>query len=231
MPGTLIALGLSVTLFVGSHFLLSSRRVRHALVAWVGEMAFLGVYSSIALATFAWMVEAYADAPYLELWSPPTALKHLALTVMPFACILVVSGLTTPSPAAVSLDPQALALRAPVGIQKVTRHPVLWGFALWGVVHLLANGDAASLILFGGNTVLALVGALHIDARKHLLLGHHWRRFAAATSFVPLAAVIEGRAQLRVSEIGWWRIGLGIGFYVILLLAHPWLFGVAVWPL
>ena len=128
MTGTLVALGLSVSAFVGSHFLLSGRRVRHALVAWVGEMAFLGVCTSIALATFVWMVEAYADAPYLELWLPPTALRHLALSVMPFACILVVSGLTTPSPAAVSLDPQALAQRAPVGIQKVTRHPVLWGF-------------------------------------------------------------------------------------------------------
>ena len=231
MTGTLVGLGLSVTAFVGSHFLLSSRRVRHTLVAWVGEMAFLGVYSSIALASFVWMVEAYADAPYLELWLPPTALKHLALSVMPFACILVICGVTTPSPAAVSLDPQALAQRAPVGIQKVTRHPVLWGFALWGVVHLLANGDAASLILFGGNTVLALLGALHIDARKHVLLGHHWQRFAAATSFVPLAALIDGRARLSVSEIGWWRIGLGVALYVLLLIAHPWLFGITVWPL
>lgn len=231
MTGTLVALGLSVTAFVGSHFLLSSRRVRHTLVAWVGEMAFLGIYSSIALATFVWMVDAYADAPYLELWLPPTALRHLALSVMPLACILVVSGLTTPSPAAVSLDPQALAMREPVGIQKVTRHPVMWGFALWGMVHLLANGDAASFILFGGMTVLALAGALHIDARKHLLLGHHWRRFAEATSFVPLAAVIQGRARLRVSEIGWWRIGLGIALYVFLVIVHPWLFGVAVWPM
>ncbi len=231
MTGTLVWLALSVAAFVGSHLLLSARPIRHALVALLGEMAFLGVYSSIALATFVWMIEAYAAAPYLELWSPPTALRHLSLTVMPFACILVVAGLTSPSPAAVSLDPQALAIRDPLGIQKITRHPVMWGFALWGVSHLLANGDAAAMLLFGGNTALALLGALHIDARKHLLLGHRWQRFASATSFVPFEAIIRGRTSVSVREIGWWRIGSGLVLYVLLLMAHPWLFGVYVWPL
>lgn len=38
-----------------------------------------------------------------------------------------------------------------------TRHPMLWGFALWAVAHLLVNGDTPSFILFGGLLVWAFV--------------------------------------------------------------------------
>lgn len=36
-------------------------------------------------------------------------------------------------------------------------HPQLIGFSLWAIAHLLVNGDAASLVLFGGLLVWALV--------------------------------------------------------------------------
>ncbi|MCA0871006.1 NnrU family protein [Seohaeicola saemankumensis] len=37
------------------------------------------------------------------------------------------------------------------------RHPMLTGFALWAVAHLLVNGDVPSFILFGGLGLWALV--------------------------------------------------------------------------
>ena len=36
------------------------------------------------------------------------------------------------------------------GVTRLTRHPQLIGFSLWAVAHLLVNGDAESVVLFGG---------------------------------------------------------------------------------
>ena len=48
----------------------------------------------------------------------------------------------------------------------------------------------------------------------------------AVTSNVPFAAILAGRNQLRLAEIGWVKIGVGLAVYVVVLLAHPYLFGV-----
>jgi uncharacterized membrane protein len=102
----------------------------------------------------------------------------------------------------------------------------MWGIALWGFVHLLAKGDASSLVFFGGFVVLALSGTALIDRRKRATLGEDWARFAAVTSNVPFAAIAGGRNQFRLAEIGWAKIGVGLALFVVFLLAHPYLFGV-----
>ena len=114
----------------------------------------------------------------------------------------------------------------PVGIMKITRHPVLWAVALWGTAHLRASGDAASIILFGGITLLALVGAAAQDARRRVQFDAVWQAFAERTSYLPFAALLRKRTRLRFGEIGWWRIALGLGLFAFLLWLHPWLFGV-----
>ena len=43
------------------------------------------------------------------------------------------------------------------GLTRRLRHPQLTGFSLWAVAHLLVNGDFASLMLFGGLLLWALV--------------------------------------------------------------------------
>ncbi len=231
MTGTVGHLALAMALFVGAHFVLSAPPVRKPLVGMLGEWPFLGLYSLIALVSLAWVLSAYAAAPSLAIWTPPTGLRHLSLSVMPFACILVVAALTTPNPSLAGVDGATIARRGPVGILKITRHPMMWGFALWGITHLLANGDAAGMILFGGMTVLALGGALAIDARKRGLPGTEWAAYCAKTSYIPFAAVVAGRTRVGLREIGYGRLAGGVVLYVVLLAAHGWLFGVDPWPL
>ena len=209
MTSTLWGLTLSMTLFVVSHLALSGPAVRPRLVAALGENGFRGAYSIVSIVLIVWVAKTYAGAPFVEIWFPPTALRHLSLSVMPFAFILLVGGLTTPNPTLAMANTAAIAGRGPTGMLKITRHPMMWGIALWGITHLLAKGDAASLILFGGMTVLALVGARAIDAKKERQLGDRWTAYEAETSFVPFVALAAGRTQLGFGEIGWWRIGLG----------------------
>ncbi len=222
---------LAMAMFVGSHLLLSAPPLRAPLVARLGELGFRAAYSVISLVLIVWIVKAYSAAPVIDVWLPPIALRHLSLTIMPLAFILVVAGVSTPNPAAIGPAPDAAAARGPVGIMSVTRHPVMWGIALWGIVHLLANGDAAGMILFGGMTLLALLGARAQEAKKRAQQGAAWDAYAAQTSYLPFAALIAGRTRLRWEQIGWWRIGLGLACYGIFLVwVHPWLFGISPLP-
>lgn len=226
MTGSLVELLLAAVAFAGSHVLLSSAPVRGPLARALGEWPFVGLYSAISLGLFVWLVGAYGDAPLVELWAAPTVVRYVALGVMVVASVLVACGLSLTSPTGVSLKPAAAG--APLaGIFKVTRHPVLWGIGLWAVVHVMANGDLASLILFGSLGVLALGGTVHIDRKKRTTMGGDWRAFAGATSNVPFAAIAAGRTRVSLKEIGYGRLVAGLVLYMVLLLGHEAVIGVA----
>src|SRR5262249_39128244 len=92
----------------------------------------------------------------------------------------------------------------------------LGGVALWALVHLIVNGDLASLILFGSLLVLALGGTAAIDAKRRRSFGEQWMQFAAVTSNVPFAAIVAGKNRLgpAVVEIGVWRLLIAIVYAV-----------------
>lgn len=225
--GMLVA---AVACFVVTHLVLASPPVRTPLVVKLGERGFRAVYSVVAIVLIVWVASAYNGAPYLEVWAPPIGLKHLALPIVALAAILVVAGLSTPNPSALGGNDREIVRRGPVGILKVTRHPVMWGIALWGIAHLLANGDLAGMILFGGMIALALAGARAQDAKKRSQLGPDWDAFARQTAFVPFAAVLTRRTRLSLGEVGGWRVAAGLGVFAMLFTLHPWLFGVSPLP-
>ena len=105
---------------------------------------------------------------------------------------------------------------------------ILWGVAVWAFGHLLVNGDLASFILFGTMLVLAVLGTYSIDAKRRRALGDKWDAFAAQTSTLPFAAIFSGRqAMPGLGEVGW-RLIVGLGVWIALALAHPFLFGARV---
>lgn len=230
MVGTSQALLLAVAIFVGSHFFLSSLAVRQPLIKSIGQGGFRVLYSIVAVATLSWVIIAYQDAPYLELWRPRAELHMVPLLVMPFASIFVTAGLTTPSVTAVGGERLTETSKPAAGIVTVTRHPVLWGFGLWSLSHLVANGDVASVMLFGGMTVLAFGGMWHIDHRRRDTLYAAWAPVALSTSVMPFLAALQGRTRIDWAGIGFRRTGAGLVLYAALIGLHD-LLGVPVWPL
>lgn len=216
-------LALATAAFLVTHYV-ASTPLRGALVEWLGEQPYLGAYTLVSFLTLGWMIYAYLHAPFTPLWQVP-GLKLWPLFVMPFALILLACGVMGRNPTMVRQE-RALKSEAPArGILRVTRHPMMWGFALWAAVHLLARGDAASLIFFGGFLVLAMSGTVLIDLRKAHTLGEDWERFAAVTSNLPFGAIVEGRNRFSLGEIGWTKILTGLVLYAVFFALHSYLFG------
>jgi len=226
-----LELGLAAVLFVAGHAVLSGADLRPHLVTALGSRGFLVLYSVISIGLFIWMIQAYGRAPETVVWSAPIGIRHLAMAVMLVACVFVATGATTPNPTMVGADGGAVAGRGPVGILKVTRNPILWGIGLWGLTHMAANGNVRSLILFGAMTVLALTGTLRLDRKKRAQLGEAWAAFEAETSNLPLVALLKGRTRVGMSEIGLWRIALGLVLYAAMLALHERVIGVSPLPL
>lgn len=223
----------ATALFVGGHFLLSSRALRVPLVRALGPSGFQLAYSALAAVSLVWMIAAYRAAPYIELWAAPPALAWLPILVMPFALILAVAGVTTPSPTMVGAERMVADERPDLpthGIMTITRHPFLWGVALWAGSHIPVNGDIASLIFLGGLLALSLGGMRHIDQRRASALGAAWGPVELTTSTLPFAAIASGRATLDLPGIGWWRPVVALGLYVVLLHVHGPLIGVSPLP-
>jgi len=218
--------------FVGGHFLLSSRPLRLPLHERFGARGFRVVYSLAMAVALVWMVTAFRAAPVVPLWNPAPVLAWVPLLVMPVACILVVSGLTSPNPTLVGGEryledaPGSPA----VGILSVTRHPFLWGTGLWALSHLAANGDISSIVMMGGIAVLSFAGMVHIDQRREASLGAAWGPMKLTTSVVPFAAVLAGRTAVDWRGIGWWRPLLGLVVFAALLHLHRGLIGVSPLP-
>lgn len=222
---------LMAALFFDSiHFFVAGTRLRAKIVGQIGEEAFQGIFSVLSLVGIFWLSRAYGHAEYVELWGQVQALRPAALIVMLLAFFFVVLAFTTPNPTAVR-GGALLKVKEPAkGIQRITRHPFLWGVVFWSFTHLVINGDLASLIFFGAFLILALVGPASIDRKRQQAFGAAWDRYAAVTSNVPFMALVKGRNSLKAGELGWWRVVLAVVLYGFFLYMHKTLFGVSPLP-
>lgn len=220
------ALMLAGLLFVATHLGISSTGLRGWLVSRVGQGAYLGLYSLIAAVTLGFLIFAYNSAPPAELlWAPSVALRWVALLLMPVAMILMLGGFFAPNPTGVGMEGKITSVGDGVGMTRITRHPLQWSFVLWAVVHVLANGDLRSLVLFAAIGTVSLFGSMLMDRKKAATLGEDWARYAAATSNLPFAAIVSGRNRLVASELVV-PVLVGLAGYGLALWGHEWLSGV-----
>jgi uncharacterized membrane protein len=229
MTGTLSWLTIAALVFLSTH-LAASTPLREVAVAGLGERGWLAVFSLASIVELAWLVMAYRAAPHEVLWSPPAWAAWIPVLAMPVAFVSVVCGYLTPNPTAVMGEKHLHAPDPAPGILKMTRHPIMAGIALWALAHLAANGDIASVILFGAMAVLSILGMTLLDLKMEARVGAAWGPLALTTSAVPFLAALQGRTRIAWRGIGWWKVAAGLGLYGLFLFGHAHLIGVGPWP-
>mgnify|MGYP003603538062 FL=1 len=186
MDAKLVSLIAASAAFVGSHFLLS-HPLRARLVAAVGPGGFQALYSLFAFAGLGWMVMAFvAIGPQgAVLWDGTSdAIWALASLLTLIASVLLL-GSFMGNPALPAPNAAQHAARGVHGVFHVTRHPMMWAIALWGVAHILVRPDPRTGVLAGSFILLALLGSHFQDRKKQELMGGAWQVWQAQTSFWP----------------------------------------------
>jgi uncharacterized membrane protein len=220
--------------FLAIHLLISGTRIRDGITAVIGESVYLALFALASIGAIVWLCVAYNAADASEqnryFYNFGHAVHDLGIPVVFIAFWLGVQGLLLPNPT--SLKQESFASKGDTikGVLRITRHPFLWGVVIWSGFHLLANGDLASIVLFGTFFVTALLGTFSIDAKRRRKMGAAWDAFAAKTSNIPFGAVVTGRTPLRLGESFGWRFWLAAAIFLAVLFAHSRLFGVSPFP-
>jgi uncharacterized membrane protein len=227
-------LEVAATVFLGLHLLVAGSPLRGAITGVIGEKAYMGLFSLASAAAIVWLAMAYnaaqAGAGNHQLYDLGPGVHDLGIPVIAIAFWLGIQGLLMPNPTSVMQEGAAEREGTVHGVLRITRHPFLWGVIAWALFHMAANGDLASLVLFGTFLLLALFGTFSIDAKRQRKMGTAWAGFAAQTSNIPFAAVIGGRTPLKLGESFGWRFWVALILFVAMLFAHAHIFGVSPFP-
>ena len=184
---------LGLIIFLGLH----STRIfaesgREKAIARLGEGPWKGIYSLLSAIGFVLIVWGFAEARFTApaLYASPPGARHLTITLMLIAMVLLAAYFFKQS-----------------HITAAVHHPMVWAVVAWSLGHLIANGSAADVLLFGAFLVWAaadLASSYARDRRNGLVYPEpRW----SATG----GAIVVGLAL--------WAV---IAFWL-----HYWLFGVA----
>ena len=179
--GDYLALVAASLSFVGSHFLMS-HPLRALLVSRFGSNGFMAVYSAISLITFVWMIIAFGHAPKTDALWPVGDVVWIAASALTLVAAVLFAGSFIRNPSLPGV-PDALAAQTPSGVFKATRHPMMWGFALWGVGHILVAPRIDNFIFSGSIVFLALVGSKAQEIKKLNMMGGQWAKWLRRTHF------------------------------------------------
>jgi len=201
-------------LFIVTHIGLATSRIRGALVNRFGERGFLLFYSLISSVVFAVLVAVYAavreDGPAgLALGADPI-LRGL-LTVAIVCGIMLMTASFAPqgywgTPIALLSE----GVRAPIGLERITRHPFFSGVVLAMGSHALLAKNLTGAVFCAGFVVLAVVGPLHQAAKLRVRHGQAYDRYLAQTSAIPFVAIAMGRQRFVPREVPWVWLALGL---------------------
>jgi len=205
--------------FVGTHFAMS-HPLRAPLVKALGAGGFQAAYSIVSFATLAWVYVAFKAAPPAG-WAGSGQVGWIIATALTLPAMILLAGSLIGNPALPTPLAEAQARRAPRGVFKVTRHPMMWGIGLWAASHIVLWWSIRTLIVALAMGILALVGAKLQDAKKELLMGAAWAQWESNTSYWPrwgqlpgvgAVPLIAGTALwLGASWLHLWQAGIPAG--------------------
>jgi uncharacterized membrane protein len=186
---TILILGILV--LIGIHFVPAFPDLRDSLMARLGRNGYRALFSVVSLLGLALVVWGFAKAPVVQIWAPPVWTRHLALLLM------------------LPVFPLLFAAYLPGKIKAKVRHPMLAAIKFWALAHLIANGDLASIILFGSFLAYAVVDRILVKRR-------------GGAELVLAVSEAEARRNDLIS------LGAGLALYVAFLFwLHPLLIGVS----
>ena len=142
---TLLIIGIVV--FIGIHVLPTFPDLRDRLIGRLGENGYRLFFSLLSIAGFVLLVYGFAKAPVVQIWSPPYWTRWVAIVLMLPAFIFLV------------------AAYLPGQIKAKVKHPFLVAIKTWALAHLIANGDLASIILFGSFLAYAVYDRIALKRR------------------------------------------------------------------
>ena len=122
---------LGLVIFFAIHLLPSLTSMRASLKGKLGEKAYQGTFAVISFIGFGLILAGMSNAEFSPLYEPPGwgGLVTALLMLIALYCLI--------------------SFKVKTSIRMITAHPMLWGIAAWATGHLLANGDKASVLLFG----------------------------------------------------------------------------------
>lgn len=171
--------------FVGSHFAMS-HPLRGPMIRLLGQGGFMGVYSLVSAACMVWMYLAFGDASQLTpLWPGFGDASWIVASILTLLAMVLLAGSFIRNPALPAPGAEKAAHSDPHGVFRVTRHPMMWAFALWSIAHIIAAPTMRTLIVASAILILALVGAHLQDRKKSCLMGEAWQGWQSRTSYWP----------------------------------------------
>lgn len=147
----LLFLVIGLAVFFGVHALTMNRPLRARMLTRLGDGGYKGLYSLGSLIGLVLIVGGYAHyraTGWIDVWEPPLWTRHIVVTLMWPASILVVASYIRGD------------------IYRKLKHPMLAGIKLWAFAHLTANGDLGSIILFGSFLAWAVVDRISLKRRR-----------------------------------------------------------------
>ena len=220
----MLVLAAACLLWLAIHIGVSGTALRGQLVRRIGDAAFRGVFSIASVISLLLLVRAYRNSPMVALWDAPAWLIHTLALVMLLAFLLFVASIAGPNPT--SAGQEKSVGRPATGVTRITRHPMNCAFALWALVHMIANGELSAELFFGTFALTALTGMPSIDRKLAARDPAAWASLAATTSILPFGAILAGRNKLALGEIRWFVWVGGVALWAAMLHFHQYLIGV-----
>lgn len=208
-------------LFLLTHALPVRPPIKPWLIARFGHTGFGLAYSVLSLGVLASLFIAANRAPQVPLWPMPAWAHWIVLAGMVPAMIILALTLGRPNPFSFGGGrSDQFDTERPELIGQM-RHPVLVALGLWAGAHLIANGDLAHALMFGGFALFAVLGMGLIDRRRRREMGlARWHALHARSR----------RAAHSLPPKTPHRLAIGLFSLCVVIFGHQWLSGVVIWP-
>lgn len=232
MDGTTLVVVAWAGFFV-THIGMATAPVRGPLARKLGEAGFVGIYTLVASAAWAFLVHAYAihrsDGAAGPALADDTVARAILYGVGVAGVALMIGAF---APRGYWQSPMMVLsgrVREPFGLERISRHPFFAGLVLMSAAHMLLARHLNGVLFFGGLIAVAVIGSAHQARKLRRRHGPGYQAFLDTTSAVPFAAILRGRQRLVAGELPWLLLAVGAAAGVGLYALHPLLVHGGIW--